>query len=87
MNYVKSNFKRNKQISPEYCITECKKEVHNNHLTWCDKINEKEDFKFIHLLNGTLEEKIGKLTQIKLNRLVRLKDIKKEKNHKIWLGL
>ena len=34
-----------------------------------------------------MEEKIGTLTQIKFNRLVRLKDIKKEKNHKIWLGL
>ena len=44
--------------------------------THSDKINEKGDFKFIHLLNGTLEEKLGTLTQIKLQRLVRIKDIK-----------
>ena len=35
-----------------------KKELENTHLTWCEKINEKEDFKLIHLLNGTLELKI-----------------------------
>ena len=76
MNRLKFFLKRNIQIRPEYCINECKKELDNNHLTWCEKINEKEYFKFIHLLNGTLEEKRGTLTQIKLNRLVRLKDKK-----------
>ena len=76
MNYLKSNFKRNKQISPEYCINECKRELDNSHLTWCEKINKEEDFRFIHLLKGTLEEKIGTLNQIKLNGLVRLKDRK-----------
>ena len=59
MNHLKSNFKRNKQINPEYCINECKKEFDNNHLTWCDKINEKEGFKFIHLLNGRKDRNIN----------------------------
>ena len=74
INYVKSNIKINIQISPEYSINDSKNLYFNNHLTWCEKINKEEDFRFIHLLNGTLEEKIGTLNQIKLNGLVRLKD-------------
>ena len=61
MNILKSNFKRNKRIVPEYCINTCKKELNNTHLTWCEKINKENDFRYTHLLNGTLEEKIGTL--------------------------
>ena len=66
MNILKSNFRRNKNINIEYCIKECKQELDNTHLTWCNLINKKNDFGFTHLLNGTLEEKKGTLNQIKL---------------------
>ena len=29
------------------------KELDNQHLTWSDKMNKEQDFKFEHLLNGT----------------------------------
>ena len=67
MNNLKSNFKRNNRINPEYCISSCKKEFDNNHLTWCEKINKENDFRYIHLLNGNLEEKLETLKQIKSN--------------------
>ena len=67
MNNLKSNFKRNIRINPEYCISSCKKELNNNHLTWCEKINKENDFRYIHLLNGTLEKKLETLKQIKSN--------------------
>ena len=49
----------------------CKKEFDNNHLTWCEKINKENDFRYIHLLNGNLEEKLETLKQIKSNESMR----------------
>ena len=57
MNVLKSNFKRNINVSQEYCIKQCKEELDNTHLTWCHIMNKENYFKFIHLLNETLEEK------------------------------
>ena len=76
MNILKSNFKRNMNIHIEYCIKECKQELDNTHLTWCNIINKNNDFRFTHLLNGTLEEKIGTLNQIKFNELTRSEERK-----------
>jgi hypothetical protein len=36
-------------------------------LTWCEKINKENDFRYIHLLNGTLEEKLETLKPFKSN--------------------
>ena len=41
MNVQKSNFRRNMNINIEYCIRECKQELDNTHLTWCNSINKK----------------------------------------------
>ena len=54
-------------MKQEYCIKSCQKELDNQHITWGDKINEDKDFRFWHLLNGTLQEKVQTLKQIKLN--------------------
>ena len=71
MNLIRLN-KRNINISPEYCINRCQQELDNTHLTWCSYMNTtKNDFRFIHLLNGTLEEKIGTLNQNKMNEFIR----------------
>ena len=67
MNPIKNNFKRNMIMNTEYCIKSCQKELDNQHITWCDKMNEEKDFRFEHLLNGTLQEKVQTLKQIKLN--------------------
>ena len=77
MNLLKSNFKRNLNINQEYCIKKCKKQLDNAHLTWCETMNKENDFRFLHLLNGTLEEKIGTLNQIKLKESIRVEDRKK----------
>ena len=67
MNPLKKNFERNKKMKQEFGIKACLKELDNQHLTWCEKINEEQDFKFEHLLNGTLFEKIQTLKQVKFN--------------------
>ena len=71
MNLIRFNFKRNMNISPEYCIKQCQQELNNSHLTWCSHINKENNFRSIQLLNGTLEEKIGTFNQIKMNELKR----------------
>ena len=71
MNPLKKNFERNKNMKQEVCIKTCLKELDNQHLTWCDKMNKEQDFKFEHLLNGTLLEKIKTMKQIELNDKIR----------------
>ena len=41
----------------------CPKQLDNQYITWCYKMNEDKDFR----LNGTLQERIQILKQIKLN--------------------
>ena len=49
----------------------------NTHLTWCTKkIKKENDFRYIHLLNGTLEEKLETLKQIKSNDSMKNEDRK-----------
>ena len=45
-----------------------------------NRMNKENDFTFLHLLNETLEEKIGTLNQIKLNDSTRVED---RKNHPV----
>jgi hypothetical protein len=73
MNPLKSNFRRNMEMKEEYCVQECGKELDNSHITWCDILNTKEDYTYENLLNGTLEEKIGTLNQIKQNEKRRMR--------------
>ena len=79
MNLIRFNFKRNMNISPEYCIKQCQQELNNFHLNWCSHMNKENGFIFIHLLNGTLEEKIWTFNQIKMNELKR-----KEEKKTLW---
>ena len=65
MNPIKKNFIKNIKMKQEYCITACKQELDNEHITWCSKMNEENAYKLEHLLNGTLQEKIQTLKQIK----------------------
>ena len=71
MNPIKNNFERNIKMKQEYCIIACQKELDNEHITWCSKINKESDYKYEHLLNGTLQEKIETLKQIKMNEKIR----------------
>ena len=76
MNLLRFNFKRNMNISPESCIKQCQQELNNSHLTWCSYMNKENYFRFIHLFNGTLEEKIGTFNQTKMNELIRKEERK-----------
>ena len=60
-------------MKEEYCIQECGKELDNSHITWCEILNTKEDYTYENLLNGTLEDKIGTLNQIKQNEKRRMR--------------
>ena len=57
MNPIKKNFNRNINMN---------RNTASNH-AWCDKMNEDKDFRFEQLLNGTIQERIQTLKQIKLN--------------------
>ena len=67
MNPLKENFSRNEQIKETYCIKKCLQKLDNEHLTWCEKLNRKNDFKYSDLLNGNLIQKIKTLEQITSN--------------------
>jgi hypothetical protein len=67
MNETKTNFSRNNKLKNEYCIKDCGKELDNEHMTWCSKLNTDNEYKYIQLLNGTLNEKIEAFKQINLN--------------------
>ena len=58
-------------MKQEYCITACKNEIDNEHITWCSKTNGENSYRFEHLLKGTLQEKIQTMRQIKSNEEIR----------------
>ena len=58
MNEVQPNFSRNRTLKSEYCVKSCGEEIDYEHFTWCSIINTKKEYKYTHLLNGTLREKI-----------------------------
>ena len=64
MNPLKSNFPKNEKMKQELCVKNCLKEIDNEHLTWCEVLNSKNDYKYSNLLNGNLEEKIQTFKQI-----------------------
>ena len=45
MNPLKSNFSRNKKIKEELCVKECLKVLDNEHLTWCEVPNSKNEYR------------------------------------------
>ena len=74
MNILKSNFSRNKSIIPRYCIESCKKEIDNEHLVYCEKLNENSLLRFEQILNGSISEKKEALNQVFLNEEMRRKE-------------
>ena len=64
---LKINFSRNENIKEVFCIKSCQQLIDNEHLIWCSKMNSENDFRYSHILNGNLEEKIKTLEQIKHN--------------------
>ena len=67
MNPIKSNFSRNEKMKQEVCVKKCLKLLDNEHLTWCEVLNSKNDYTYLNLLNGTLREKIETFKQINSN--------------------
>ena len=78
MNPLKLNFSRNNKREAEFCIEKCRKELNNEHLVWCNFINEESDYRYNDILNGNLQEKVGTLKQIQKNEEIR-KEERKEK--------
>ena len=74
MNETKTNFSRNNKLKNEYCIKDCGKELDNEHLKWCSKLNTENECKYIQLLNGTLNEKIETFKQTILKEERRKED-------------
>ena len=74
MNILKSNFKRNKNLNERYCIRSCMKEINNEHLIYCTKLNENSEIYFEHVLNGSLQEKIEVLKQVQMNEKKRIEE-------------
>ena len=60
-------------MKEEYCVKECMEKWDNSHLTWGEKWNTIEDPTFEIFLNGTLEEKVRTLKQIKNNEKKRMR--------------
>ena len=69
----KTNFSIKNRLKNEYCLKDCGKELDNDHLTWCSNLTENE-YKYIKLLNGTLNKKIETFKQINLNKERRKED-------------
>ena len=67
MNLIKLNFSRNKILKSEVCIKIGQKEIDNEHLTFCKKLNSEKDYRFSHILNRNLKEKIETLKKIEEN--------------------
>ena len=74
MNQTKENFHRDKNMKEEYCIKTCKNILNNEHITWCPYLNEATDYKYSHILNGDLNEKLEAYKQIKENTRRRKED-------------
>ena len=67
MNQIRENCQRIKNIAKEFCIEKCNQVLNNEHITWCPYLNESNDYKYSHILNGDLNEKLEALKQIKEN--------------------
>ena len=67
MNILKSNFKRNNSIISTFCIKSCNKELDNEHIVYCKELNENSSLRYEDILNGSLQDKIEALNQVKQN--------------------
>ena len=74
MNILKSNFKRNRNINEKYCIKVCMKEIDNEHLVYCRELNGESEVNYEYVLNGSMQQKIEVLKQVKLNEKKRIKE-------------
>ena len=46
MKQLKVNFSRNDKIKETYSIKSCLKIIDNEHLTWCEKLSDENDFRY-----------------------------------------
>ena len=74
MNQIGSNFQRDINMKEQYCIKDCMEVLYNEHITWCKYFNEANDYKYSHILNGDLNEKLETLKQIQSNNRKREED-------------
>ena len=74
MNILKSNFKRNQNIKEKYCIKVCRKEIDNEHLVYCKELNGKSEIDYEYVLNGSMQQKVEVLKQVKLNEERRMNE-------------
>ena len=74
MNKTRENFQRDTNMEEEFCIEKCNQVLNNEHITWCSYLNEINDYKYSHILNGDLNEKLEALKQIKENTRKRKED-------------
>ena len=75
MNQTKENFQRDSNIKEEFCRRQCNNILDNEHITWCPYLNEANDYKYSHILNGDLNDKLEAYKQIKENTRKRKEEI------------
>ena len=66
MNILKSNFTRNKSIVSTFCINSCMKELNNEHFVYCKELNGNSLLRYEDIQNGSLQDKVETLNQVKL---------------------
>ena len=50
------------------------KEIDNEHLVYCRELNGKSEVNYEYVLNGSMQQKIEALKQVKLNEKKRIKE-------------
>ena len=69
------NSEKNKKKKQKFCIKTCLNKLDNQHLQWCEKINEEQDLKCSNWLSGTLFERIQTLKQVIFNEKIQNTEI------------
>ena len=67
MNPTRNIFQIDINMKEQHCIKQCQKVLNDEHITWCEYLNNPNDFKYYHILNGDLNEKLETYNQIKSN--------------------
>ena len=78
MNPLSTNFNRNKNINPIYCVNSCKTILDNQHLVFCPILNQNSKINFLKILNGTISDKKEALHQTMENERIRNPKIENE---------
>ena len=78
MNPLSTNFNRNKNINPIYCVNSCKTILDNQHLVFCPILNQNSEINFLKILNGTISDKKEALHQTMENERIRNLKIENE---------